>query len=70
MKKRTFGLISAIVLMVCLAGCAQTAKIETVETIEAGEPVPVGTAWANHDRASLEWLPVGCLRAPFLATIL
>lgn len=41
MKKRTFGLISAIALMVCLAGCAQTAKIETVETIEAGEPVPV-----------------------------
>lgn len=41
MKKRTFGLISVIALMVCLAGCAQTAKIETVETIEAGEPVPV-----------------------------
>lgn len=62
MKETSFGLVSAITLTVCLAGCAKTAKIETVETIEAGEPVSVETAWANRDRASLEWLPVGCLR--------
>lgn len=56
MKKRTFGLISAIALMVCLAGCTQTAKIETVETIEAGSLCRLGL----HGRITIGLRSNGC----------